>query len=207
MRLSSPSAARNVEPIGDVLQDWLPEIGLILEIASGSGEHALAFARRFPHFDWQPSDPDPAALASIAAWAEQGPENLRPPLLLDVRDEIWPVERADAVLCINMVHISPREASIGLIEGAARVLSNAGVLILYGPWLVDGIETAPSNLAFDADLRRRNPAWGLRRVKDFAAQAETRGLALTGERRMPANNYMLKFTRAGRFGLAGDGAD
>ena len=195
VRRQAPAAARNVQPIGDVLADWLASDGLVLEIASGTGEHALAFGRRFPHLDWQPSDPDPAALASIAAWAEQGPGNLNLPLLLDVRDLVWPVERADAVLCINMVHISPWEASIGLIDGAARVLGPEGVLILYGPWLVDGIETAPSNLAFDADLKARDPRWGLRRVGDFAAAAAERGLTLADQRAMPANNRILLFTR------------
>jgi len=195
VRRQAPAAARNVKPIGDVLADWLPSDGLVLEIASGTGEHALAFGRRFPHLDWQPSDPDPAAFASIAAWADQGPVNLNPPLLLDVREPVWPVERADAVLCINMVHISPWEASIGLIDGAARVLEPHGVLILYGPWLVDGIETAPSNLAFDADLKARDPRWGLRRVKDFAAAAAERGLRLVDQRAMPANNRMLLFAR------------
>jgi hypothetical protein len=198
MKLRSPAAARNIAPIGDVLADWLPASGLILEIASGSGEHALAFARRFPNVEWQPSDPDPDARASIQEWREaEGPTNLLPPIALDVCDPIWPVGRADAVVAVNMVHISPWEASIGLIDGAARVLGEDGVLILYGPWIVEGIETAPSNLAFDADLRRRNPAWGLRRVSDFAVQAERRGFDLTGERRMPANNYMLLFTRMG----------
>ena len=198
MRLSSPAAARNIEPIGDVLEDWLPDEGLVLEIASGSGEHGLAFSRRFPRLQWQPSGPDPQARASIAEWRDaDGPENLLAPLALDVCDPHWPIERADAVVAINMVHISPWEASIGLIDGAARVLPDEGVLILYGPWTVEGIETAPSNLAFDADLRRRNPAWGLRRVNDFAAEAEARGFELAGERRMPANNYMLLFTRAG----------
>jgi SAM-dependent methyltransferase len=196
VRRQAPAAARNVEPIGDVLADWLPSDGLVLEIASGTGEHALAFGRRFPHLDWQPSDPDPAALASIAAWAEQGPGNLNPPLQLDVRDPVWPAERADVVLCINMVHISPWEASIGLIEGAARVLGEDGVLILYGPWLVDGIETAPSNIAFDGDLKARDPRWGLRRVGDFADVAAERGLALADQRAMPANNRMLLLRRS-----------
>lgn len=198
MKLSSPAAARNVGPIGEVLQDWLPEGGLVLEIAAGSGEHALAFSRRFPQLRWQPSDPDPQARASIAEWREaEGPANLLGPLAVDVCDPNWPVERADAVVAINMAHISPWEASIGLIDGAARLLGQRGVLILYGPWIVEGIETAPSNLAFDADLKSRNSSWGLRRVVDFAAEAERRGLELSGERRMPANNYMLLFRRTG----------
>jgi hypothetical protein len=193
VRRQAPAAARNVGPIGDVLADWLPSHGLVLEIASGTGEHALAFARRFPALDWQPSDPDAAALASIAAWAAGGPENLKPPLELNVCDRHWPIDRADAVLCINMVHISPWEASLGLLDGAARVLPSRAPLILYGPWLEAGVETAPSNVAFDQSLRARDPRWGLRRVEDFAAEAQLRGMVLAGRREMPSNNIMLRF--------------
>lgn len=197
MRIRSPATARNVGPIGDVLAEWLPASGYILEIASGSGEHALAFARRFPDVLWQPSDPDPLARASIAEWREaEGLANLPEPLAIDVCDADWRVERADALVSINMAHISPWEASIGLIDGAAHVLEPYGVLILYGPWLVDGIETAPSNLAFDADLKARDPRWGLRRVADFAAAAAERGLTLTELRSMPANNFMLLFKQS-----------
>jgi SAM-dependent methyltransferase len=197
MKLRSPAAARNVEPIGDVLAEWLPSSGLVLEVASGSGEHALAFARRFPHLTWQPSDPDAAALASVETWrAEEGPRNLLPPVRLDVAEREWPVAVADAVLSINMVHISPWEASLGLLDGAARLLAAGGPLILYGPWIVDGEPTAPSNLLFDADLKRRNASWGLRRVAAFAEEAAKRGLALDAERAMPANNRMLLFRSA-----------
>lgn len=197
MKLRSPAAARNVEPIGDVLAEWLPSSGLVLEVASGSGEHALAFARRFPHLKWQPSDPDAAALASVETWrAEEGPRNLLPPVRLDVAEREWPVTVADAVLSINMVHISPWEASLGLLDGAARLLAAGGPLILYGPWIVDGEPTAPSNLLFDADLKRRNASWGLRRVAAFAEEAAKRGLALDAERAMPANNRMLLFRSA-----------
>ena len=198
MRLRSPAAARNAKPIGDVLAEWLPASGLVLEIASGSGEHGLAFSRRFPDVRWQPSDPDPQALASIAGWreAEELP-NLLEPLAIDVCDAAWPIEHADAVVAINMVHISPWEASLGLIDGAARVLGEDGVLILYGPWLVDGIDAAPSNLAFDADLKARDPHWGLRRVSTFAAAAALRGLFRADQRAMPANNLMLLFRRTG----------
>jgi len=198
MRLRSPAAARNAKPIGDVLAEWLPASGLVLEIASGSGEHGLAFSRRFPNVRWQPSDPDPQALASIAGWreAEELP-NLLEPLAIDVCDAAWPIEHADAVVAINMVHISPWEASLGLIDGAARVLGEDGVLILYGPWLVDGIDAAPSNLAFDADLKARDPHWGLRRVSTFAAAAALRGLFRADQRAMPANNLMLLFRRTG----------
>ena len=196
MKLSSPSAQRNREPIAAVLADWLPESGLILELASGSGEHAVHFAQAFPQLEWQPSDPDPEALLSIEAWrADSGLANLREPVILDAAAATWPVEQANAVLNINMVHISPWEAALGLLDGAARVLGTGGKLILYGPWIVEGLPTAPSNLAFDADLRQRNPAWGLRKVEDFAGQAEKRALLLADQREMPANNRMLLFIR------------
>lgn len=189
----APAAARNVAPIGDVLAEWLPRSGLVLEIASGTGEHALAFARRFPNLDWQPSDPDPEALASIAAWQREGPQNLLKPIQLDVCADEWPIERADALLCINMVHISPWEASIGLLEGAARLLGEGSSLLMYGPWLEANVETAPSNLTFDQSLKARDSRWGLRLVEDFAAEASIRGLFLADRRAMPANNIMLRF--------------
>lgn len=196
MKRSSPAAERNREPIAAVLAEWLPRRGLVLEVASGSGEHAVHFARRFPRLEWQPTDPDAAALNSIEAWrADSGLANLREPVILDATAATWPVESADAVLNINMVHISPWDAALGLLDGAARVLPAGGPLILYGPWIVDGIETTPSNLAFDADLKRRNPAWGLRKVEDFALEAEKRGLLLKGQREMPANNRMLRLIR------------
>ena len=196
MRLRSPAAERNVGPIARVLTEWLPESGLVLEIASGSGEHAVAFAHRFPDLEWQPSDPDEEALRSIAAAQdEEGASNLHQPLRIDVREPDWGVEAADVVLAVNMVHIAPWSASIGLLEGAAALLPPSGRLILYGPWLVDGEPTAPSNLAFDADLRRRNPAWGLRRVSDFAAEADLRGFDLSDQRAMPANNRVLLFRK------------
>jgi len=193
VRRQAPAAARNVEPIGDVLAEWLPSSGLVLEIASGTGEHALAFARRFPDLAWQPSDPDPEALASIAAWQMDGPSNLKPPLELDVCKADWPLDRADAILCVNMVHISPWEASLGLLDGAERLLPKGAPLILYGPWLEAEVEAAPSNLAFDQDLRARNPRWGLRLVEDFAAEAASRGFVLADRCVMPANNIMLRF--------------
>lgn len=192
----APAASRNVGPIGDVLGEWLPSSGLVLEIASGTGEHALAFARRFPDLDWQPSDPDPQALASIAAWQADGPDNLRPPVQLDVCAPPWPIDRADAILCINMVHIAPWEAALGLLDGAARLLGGGAPLILYGPWRQADVETAPSNLAFDLDLKARDPRWGLRLVEDFAAEASSRGLTLAARRAMPSNNLMLLFEAA-----------
>ena len=196
MKLSSPSTQRNRGPIAEVLADWLPESGLVLEVASGSGEHAVHFARAFPQLDWQPTDPDPDAVTSIEAWrVDSGLPNLREPVILDATAAKWPVERAEAVLNINMVHISPWAAALGLLDGAGRVLEPRGKLILYGPWIVQGLPTAPSNLAFDADLKRRNPAWGLRKIEEFAAEAEKRGLFLRDQREMPANNRMLLFSR------------
>ena len=194
-RRSAPAAVRNREPIVEVLREWLPSEGLVLEIASGTGEHAAYFGEAFPQLDWQPSDLHPDALASIEAWrAAAALPNVRPPVELDASSP-WPISRADAVLCINMVHISPRAAALGLLDGSARVLASGGPLILYGPWLTADGPNAPSNLAFDADLKERDPEWGLRRVEDFAAAAAERGLALRETRAMPANNLMLLFHR------------
>ena len=195
VRRQAPAAARNVEPIGDVLSGWLPDSGLVLEVASGTGEHALAFARRFPGIQWQPSDPDPEALASIAAWRSEGPSNLLAPLQIDVRESSWPVSHADALVSINMVHISPWEASVGLLDGAARLLRAGSPLIFYGPWIDEEMETAPSNLAFDQSLKARDPRWGLRAVGAFAEQAKLRGFLLSDRRQMPANNLMLRFDK------------
>lgn len=196
VKRQAPAAARNVGPIGDVLADWLPAGGLVLEIASGTGEHAIAFASRFPHLEWQPSDPDPEALASIEAWRAEGSPNLRPAVRIDTRSDSWPIDAADVILCINMVHISPWESALGLLDGVQRVLGAGGSLILYGPWIETAVETAPSNLAFDQSLRARNSEWGLRLVEDFAAEAATRGLVLGGRREMPSNNIMLRFDKA-----------
>jgi hypothetical protein len=195
-RRSAPAAGRNVEPITAVLEEWLPARGTVLELASGTGEHVVAFARRFPHLEWQPSDADAGALASIAAWrGSAGTANIAPPLAIDTRAAKWPLERADAVLSINLVHISPWTAALGLIDGAARLLAAGAPLILYGPWIERGVETADSNRAFDADLRRRNAEWGLRAVEAFAEAAEARGFALVERRAMPANNLMLLLRR------------
>ena len=196
-RRSAPAALRNREPIAAVLREWLPERGLVLEVASGTGEHAAFFAERFPQLEWQPSDVHPDALASVAAWrAESGLLNLREPLEIDASSPDWPLARADAVLSINMVHITPWAAALGLIDGAARLLGEGAPLILYGPWLKADVSTAPSNLAFDADLRLRDEEWGLRRVEDFAEAAAARGFELAEVRPMPANNMMLLFRRS-----------
>jgi len=194
-RRSAPAALRNREPIADVLADWLPASGLVLEVASGTGEHAVYFAERFPQLDWQPTDLHPEALSSVTAWRDAAAlPNVREPLLLDAAADTWPIDRADAVLSINMVHISPWTSALGLIAGAARLLRPGAPLILYGPWLKGDIPTVPSNLAFDADLRARDPEWGLRRVEDFA-EAARENFKLADIRQMPANNLMLLLRR------------
>jgi hypothetical protein len=195
-RRSAPAALRNREPIAEVLSDWLPATGTVLEIASGTGEHAVHFARAFRGLEWQPSDIHADALRSIRAWrAEAGLPNLREPVEVDAAaSDAWPVAGADCVLSINMVHISPWESALGLIAGAARLLPPGAPLILYGPWLKDDVPAAPSNLAFDADLKLRDSRWGLRRVEDFAAAARP-ALELVETRSMPANNLMLLLRR------------
>lgn len=191
-RRSAPAAARNTGPIIDVLRGCLPDRGLVLEIASGTGEHAVAFARAFPQLLLQPSDTDPSALRSIAAWrSEARLANLLEPVALDVRAQEWPVERADAVLCINMIHISPCAATEGLMRGAGRVLGPGGLLYLYGPYRRKDAQTAPSNEAFDESLRARDPEWGLRYVEDVVAEAEANGFALDAIVPMPANNLSV----------------
>ena len=196
-RRSAPAALRNREPISEVLREWLPERGVVLEIASGTGEQAIYFAERFPQLEWQPSDIHPDALESIHAWRSAAAmPNVREPIAIDAAAAEWAIAAADAVLSINMVHISPWSAALGLIRGAAGLLAPGGPLILYGPWLKDDIPTAPSNLAFDADLKRRDPSWGLRRVEDFAAAAAAEGLELLESRPMPANNLMLLLRRS-----------
>ena len=197
-RRSAPAALRNRQPIAEVLREWLPENGLVVELASGTGEHAVYFAEHFPDLDWQPSDVHPDALQSIEAWRSAAAlPNLLAPLAINAAAPDWPIDRAAAVLNINMVHISPWESALGLIGGAARVLASGSPLILYGPWLQAGVAPEPSNLAFDADLRRHDPAWGLRLVEDFAAAA-TPEFDLACVRNMPANNLMLLFRRTGR---------
>jgi hypothetical protein len=195
---ASPSTARNRDPILEVLRPRLPASGLILEIAAGAGEHAVYCSAALPHLQWRPTDPDPEALASIAAWREHARlPNLLPPLRLDASDPGgWPVERADAVVNINMLHISPWAAAQGLMAGAARVLPSGGPLFLYGPYIERDVATAQSNLDFDANLRRRDPAWGLRRLEAVTELAAAHGLALAERIAMPANNLSLVFRRA-----------
>lgn len=197
-RLNSAAAERNRQPILDVLQRVLPPRGEALEIASGSGQHVLHFAAAMTGWTWQPSDTDPAALASIAAWRVQSPlANVRPPLALDVMAPTWPLDGAvDAIFCANLLHIAPWPCCAALMHGAVQHLAPAGLLVTYGPYLVDGHATALSNLAFDAELRARNPQWGLRRLEDVAVQAENAGLRLRERVAMPANNLTLVFERA-----------
>jgi hypothetical protein len=192
----APATVRNRDAIAAVLAGWLPSEGTVLEIASGSGEHTVHFAAAFPALQWRPSDPDPAALTSIAAW-RAGAElaNIAPPVMLDAAAPEWPVRAADALLCINMIHISPWTATLGLFAGAARVLPQGAPLILYGPYLEAEIRTAESNRAFDASLRARNPDWGLRDLDAVKAAAAEAGLAFAERRAMPANNLMLLFRR------------
>lgn len=196
MRRVAPHVARNAEAITDVLRSILPDTGRVLEIASGSGEHALYFARAFPGLTFQPSDPDPVALASIEAWREtEGPANLLPPIQLDASATQWPDVAADAILCINMIHISPWAATEGLMAGAGRLLAPGSPLYLYGAYRQRGVETAPSNEAFDISLRTRNPAWGIRNLEDVVALAGCHGLELESVVPMPANNLSVIFRR------------
>lgn len=199
-RRSAPAAMRNREPIHDILRVRLPGRGLVLEIASGTGEHVAFFAERSaPDLVFQPSDPDAAARASIDAWVG-GLQlaNVRPAIALDASAASWPIDKADAVLCINMIHISPWEATIGLVAGAARILPPNGLLYLYGPFRRGGQHTAPSNAAFDDDLRRRNPAWGVRNLETVADAAAACGFRPPEVFAMPANNLSVLFRRKSR---------
>ena len=195
-RRFAPAAARNRDPILAALRDVLPGRGVVLEVASGSGEHAVHFAAAFPALTFQPSDPDADARASIDAWAE-GVANIRPALALDAAASSWPVEGADAVVCINMIHIAPWSACEGLTRGAAAILPAGAPLVLYGPFKRGGRHTAPSNAEFDADLRARNPEWGVRNLEDVAALAAASGFGPPQVTEMPANNLVVVFRRVG----------
>jgi hypothetical protein len=191
-RRHAPATVRNRDAILGVLREELPERGLTLEIASGSGEHVVYFAQHMPWLDWQPSDPDPVGMASIDAYCtDAASPNLRRPVALDASAQQWPVDRADAILCINMVHISPWAATQGLFGGAARRLAAGAPLILYGPFIEADVPTAPSNIDFDQSLKSRDPAWGLRDLAALDALAAHHGLVRTRRVSMPANNLML----------------
>ena len=194
---TAPAAERNKEPILAVLRRVLPKSGLVLEIASGTGQHVVHFAAALPKLTWQPSDPDPESRRSIDAWiAETELQNILPPLALNVHDHPWPLERAEAVVCINMAHISPWQATLDLMSGAARLLRAEGVLFLYGPYRRFGAHTAPSNEVFDASLRARNPEWGVRDVEAVADVAASHGFAPEQVVEMPANNLSVIFRRS-----------
>ncbi len=205
-RRFSEACERNRGPIAEVLERLLPASGLVLEIGSGTGEHAATFAPRFPGLQWQPSDPDPECRASIASWRDAawrdasrrgaaGASNLLAPLDLDVTGDSWPVSGAAAVFSANMIHIAPWACCLGLMAGAGRVLAATGILILYGPFIVAGRETAPSNLRFDESLKARDPAWGIRDLADVAGAAAPEGLELAETVDMPANNLAAVFRR------------
>jgi hypothetical protein len=189
----APATERNRDVIAQTLARVLPAEGLVLEVASGTGEHVVHFAKRFPALTWQPSDPDPIALASINAWrADSNVPNMRPAMLLDASAD-WPIAKADAVVCINMTHISPWAATVGLLRNAARLLPQSAVLFIYGPYNQRDVPLADSNAAFDAALRQQNALWGLRFVEDIAAEAHVSGLHLDSVIDMPANNLSLIF--------------
>jgi len=194
---TSPATARNRGPILEALTPRLPTGGMVLEIAAGAGEHAAFLAAALPDLLWRPTDADPDALASIAAWRDHvGLPNLLAPLRLDASaPETWPIDRADAVVNINMIHISPWAATEGLMAGAGRILPAGGILFIYGPFIEPDIETAPSNVAFDLSLKSRDGAWGVRRLDDVVALAARHGLELSERIAMPANNLALVFCK------------
>ena len=192
MRRHAPATVRNRDPILAVLKRVLPDRGRVLEIAAGTGEHAAYFASALPHLEWQPTDPDPDARASIDAYREEvGLSNLRAALALDASSDTWPIAQAAAIVAINMIHLSPIAATKGLMRGAGALLPTGAPLITYGPYKVDGAHTAPSNEAFDRSLRSRDPSWGVRDIAALEALAEPHGLWLTERVAMPANNFTL----------------
>jgi hypothetical protein len=196
-RLFAPACARNRDPILDVLRRMLPARGLVLEAASGSGEHVVHFAAHFPQLVFQPSDPDARSRRSIAAWiASSGVTNIFPPLALDAASSAWPIARADAILCINMIHISPWASTLGLLAGAAAILAPGGPLYLYGPYKRDGAHSSESNAAFDASLRMQNEAYGVRDLEEVAECAARLGFSGPEVTEMPANNLSVVFRSA-----------
>jgi SAM-dependent methyltransferase len=196
-RQTAPSAERNKEPILEVLRRVLPPRGVVLEIGSGTGQHVVHFAKALPQLTFQPSEMDSSQHASIRAWiAHEQLVNVRPPLAFDVARLPWPVSQADAIVCINVIHISPWEATLALMEGAGKLLPPGGVLVTYGPYKRGGVHTAPSNAEFDASLRSRDPLWGVRDMEEVETVAGKSGLRLVECVAMPANNFTLAFRRA-----------
>jgi hypothetical protein len=198
-RRDAAATRSNREPILEVLARVLPAPALVLEIASGTGQHGAFFASRLPHLEWQSSERDPEAFASIEAWAEEARDGcgarVRAPLRIDVRVGRWPIDRCDAVFNANMIHISPWQVCLGLLAGASRVLPEEGPLVLYGPYRVGGEHTAESNAAFDAWLRGRDPDWGVRDLEHVERAARAQGLGLDERVPMPANNQILVFRK------------
>lgn len=193
-RETSPPAERNKQPILEVLQRVLPPRGLVLEIGSGTGQHVAHFAAALPNLTFQPSEFDVERHPSIVAWTE-GLANVRPPLSFDLTQRPWPIEKADAIFCANVIHISPWEATLGLMRGASELLTPGSVLVTYGPYRIEGTPTAPSNEAFDASLKSRNPSWGLRDLEAVAEIASRNALDLEDTIPMPANNFSLLFRK------------
>lgn len=192
----SESSERNKDPILDVLLDVFPKSGFVLEVSSGTGQHAVHMAKAFPELTWQPSDIDPAFRASVEAWREEsGLANVLSSIHLDVTEQPWPVDYADAIYNCNMIHIAPWECCLGLLDGAARILPDGGLLYMYGPYKIGGKHTAPSNQAFDENLRSRDPSWGIRNLDDVAMEARRRGLHLVKTVRMPANNLSVIYKK------------
>lgn len=197
--MTYPAPERNKEPILEVLRRVLPASGLVLEVASGTGQHVVHFAAALPRLMWQPSDPEQPHRDSILARARAAAlPNIAPPLPLDVCAKPWPLQQADAVVCINMIHIAPWEVTRALLQEAGRLLAPGGVLYLYGPYRREGRHTADSNAAFDADLQRRDPRWGVRNLEDVVGEAMQAGLVLEQVVAMPANNLSVVFRRAAR---------
>lgn len=198
-KLSWAAPERNKQPIVEVLARVAPRTGRLLEIASGTGQHAVHFASHLRGLSYQPTDVEPVNLASIEAWRrEAGLDNLLPPLELDVRDDPWPVGEVQVVYSANLVHIAPWECAEGLLRGASRHLEPGGLLLVYGPFRVGGAHTAPSNLAFDEDLKRRDPRFGVRDLEALVALGEKHGISLEERVEMPANNQSLIFRRGAR---------
>ena len=195
-RLLSPSAERNKAPIADALDRLLPAAGDVLEISSGTGQHVVHFARRMPRLIWQPTEQDEECLQSINAWREaEALSNVRAPLLLDVLDQAWPTARADAIICLNMIHIAPWSATQALLRGASRTLPRGGLIVLYGPFRRQGVHTAESNADFDRQLRARDPQWGVRNFEDVAAVAAGNDFSPGEIVQMPANNLTVSFRK------------
>jgi SAM-dependent methyltransferase len=192
----SPACERNKDVILDVLREVMPTTGTILEIACGPGQHAVHFASGFPEVKWQPSDIDPTSIASTRAWRDEAQlPNMLDPIMLDATHAEWPIAHANGIVCCNMIHISPWDVTLGLLDGAARILPDDGILYTYGPYKIGGKHTAPSNEAFDQSLRSQNPEWGVRNLDDVALEARRRGLHLVKTAKMPANNFSVIYKK------------